>query len=111
MSLSYPKSHRLRKRREFLRVQREKNCLWGRYCKISFAKSLDEITKLGVTVSKKYGNAVERARFKRMVREAFRLSRHRLPEGMDLIVSARKAAKSANSRQIQHQIETLLVRE
>jgi len=34
--------------------------------------------KLGITVTKKFGRAHERNRFKRMVREAFRTQQHKL---------------------------------
>lgn len=48
--------------------------------------SLDH-PRLGMVVSgKKVGNAVARNRWKRMIREAFRLSQHELPSGIDLVV-------------------------
>jgi len=49
--------------------------------------SLDKLgpTRLGVTLSKKFGNAVERNRAKRQVREIFRLHKHRLRPGLDLV--------------------------
>lgn len=45
--------------------------------------------RLGLSVSRKVGNAVVRNRWKRLIREAFRLTRPQLPEGMDLIVIPR----------------------
>lgn len=46
-----------------------------------------EHPRLGMVVSgKKVGNAVARNRWKRMIREAFRLSQHELPPGIDLVV-------------------------
>jgi len=42
--------------------------------------------RLGLSVSRKVGGAVVRNRWKRLVREAFRLSRLHLPAGTDLIV-------------------------
>ena len=42
--------------------------------------------RLGLSVSRKVGNAVVRNRWKRVIREAFRLSRSQLPEGIDLVV-------------------------
>jgi ribonuclease P protein component len=45
--------------------------------------------RLGMSVSRKFGNAVARNRFKRLCREAFRLTRAELPTGLDLIVIPR----------------------
>ena len=45
--------------------------------------------RLGLSVSRKYGNAVRRNRWKRMLREAFRLSREKFPSGIDLVVIPR----------------------
>lgn len=45
--------------------------------------------RLGLSVSRKVGKATVRNRWKRLIREAFRLSRRRLPQGVDLIVIPR----------------------
>jgi len=45
--------------------------------------------RLGLSVSRKVGNAVVRNRWKRLIREAFRLTRPELAEGLDLIVIPR----------------------
>jgi ribonuclease P protein component len=52
-------------------------------------------TRLGITVTRKIGNAVERNRIKRLVREVFRLHRARLPEGLDLVWVAKQQAAQA----------------
>jgi ribonuclease P protein component len=45
-----------------------------------------EQTRFGVSVSRKVGNSVKRSAVKRLLREAFRLSQHELPGGLDLIL-------------------------
>lgn len=45
--------------------------------------------RLGLSVSKKIGQAVVRNRFRRLYREAFRLTRVELPIGLDLILIPR----------------------
>ena len=48
--------------------------------------------RLGLSVSRKVGNAVVRNRWKRCLREAFRLAREQLPYGVDLVVIPRPDA-------------------
>lgn len=45
--------------------------------------------RLGISASRRLGGAVVRNRWKRLLREAFRLTRPQLPSGIDLIVIPR----------------------
>jgi ribonuclease P protein component len=47
--------------------------------------------RVGLSVSRKVGNAVRRNRLRRLYREAFRLTRHQMPAGLDLILIPRRS--------------------
>ncbi len=49
-------------------------------------------TRLGLSVSRKVGNAVERNRWKRRIREAFRRNYAKFPPGLDVVFRPRKGA-------------------
>ena len=59
--------------------------------------------RLGLTVSRRVGRAVERNRVKRGVREWFRRNRSALPLDRDLVVIARPAAADLEQREIERE--------
>ncbi len=87
------KEMRLRRRAEFVTVQRDGQKLHGRHVLALARKRIDPETagRLGITVTKKVGNAVVRNRIKRFVREWMRLHGW-IPTGWDVVVVAKDSA-------------------
>ena len=85
-----PRETRLRSSQDFERIYSQR-VRWGDDHLLIFAGRNElENTRIGLSVSKKHGNAVQRNRLKRLIREAFRLSQHDLPVGLDLILIPRQ---------------------
>lgn len=85
----FPRKYRLRKSPEFQRVFEAKQRVGDADLLVFAVRSGLPYTRLGLSVSRKHGSAVRRNRLKRLIREAFRLSRHELPPGLDLVVIPR----------------------
>lgn len=90
----FPKSRHLRSGADFARVYAAKQRAGDGHLLVFAARSELSETRIGLSVSKKNGNAVQRARIKRLLREAFRLSRCELPGGLDLILIPRPGSGS-----------------
>jgi ribonuclease P protein component len=84
---SFPKAKRLRKRREFLPVQQGGSRISLPSCIVLLAaRPDDKAARLGITVTRKFGDSVRRNRAKRLIREAFRLAPELFPDGIDVVV-------------------------
>jgi ribonuclease P protein component len=81
VGLSFPKSLRILSRGQFQKINREGKRLVGKVISLQYQEGLYQ-ARLGITVSKKYGKAHDRNRFKRVVREAFRECYTHIPQGL-----------------------------
>lgn len=99
--LIFPKEVRLLRRKEFQIAKLGKRFV-GKYLCVELNHS-GKGARLGISASSKFGDAPERNRFKRMVREAFRLNFSRLARG-DFHVAPRKFAKEATLDQISKEL-------
>lgn len=84
--LSFHKQQHLRKAADFSRVYARRCVARSAHLTVFAAPNPAGALRVGLSVSKKNGNAVIRNRLRRLLREAFRLSRHELPGGLDLVL-------------------------
>jgi ribonuclease P protein component len=82
----FPKARRLRSQAEFARVYDARRRASDEHLLVYAAPNAGGATRIGLSVSRRLGGAVRRARLKRLLREAFRLSQQELPAGLDLIL-------------------------
>ncbi len=103
MKFAYPKSKRLRKRVDIVGVQRAGSAIHTRYFVV--VCDVRGCGRIGITVSKKVGNAVIRNRVKRLVREFVRTARPSdrpdwLAPELDVVVIAKKHAAKASAEDL-----------
>ena len=99
-----PKRGRLSRSAEFERVYRHGKSHGNRHLVLyTFPRERAEddgsaTPRLGLSVSRKVGGAVERNKVKRLLREAFATEAPRLPAGHDVVVVARPEARELAER-------------
>jgi ribonuclease P protein component len=98
----FPKRVRLLQAREFERVFAARASAADAWIVLYGAANDLGFPRLGLTVSRRIGDAVTRNRWKRLLREAFRLSQHGLPP-LDLVCVARATMPP----ELQHLVEAL----
>ena len=101
-----PRRRRLSRSAEFERVYRQGRSKGNRFFVLyafprepDASASPDDGPRLGLSVSRRVGGAVDRTRVKRVLREAFWAEAGRLPEGSDYVVVARPDARELAERE------------
>jgi ribonuclease P protein component len=87
---SLTKADRILLRREFIALSKSGRRIQNDHFIAYFSPNQHGRSRLGVTVTKKVGPAVKRNRIKRLVREYFRLNRHRLAGNWDINIIAKR---------------------
>jgi ribonuclease P protein component len=98
--LTFPQHLRLKTPAEFQKVYDRKKSAGDAWLLVYAAENGRPHPRLGVSVSRKVGKAHVRNRYKRLFREAFRLSQHDLPAGVDLILIPRPQAGEPTLEQV-----------
>ena len=105
--LTHSQERRLRRKREFDAVYAHGRRFGNGYFGVTAHVNVQGWPRLGLAVAvKTAGNAVERNRIRRVIRESFRLHQHEIP-ALDLVVSARARARGAVNVELRAQLEPL----
>ena len=112
----FPRELRLRKRREYLRVQGQGRRVGGKHFQFFVMRRVEGATpnlpvaaaaRFGITVTRKVGNAVARNRIKRIVREGCRRVPHLFAAGTDVVILARPSAVGARMTDVTSELGEL----
>lgn len=120
-SEAFPRTLRLRRRREFVRVQNHGEKHHVRHFLVfvlaapAGTSDGDEAVRLppprlGVTVTRKVGTAVIRNRIRRWVREAFRRERARFAAGLEMVWVAKQTAAAGCYADVVADMNTMVAR-
>ncbi len=106
------RNERLRKRSEFLRAEEHGRRRSGRYLVVyavpETADAPPRRARLGITASRKVGNAVVRNRVKRWVRESYRKLVAPPAATRDIVVIAKPSAAATTFHGIESELRRLL---
>ncbi|HRR35242.1 MAG TPA: ribonuclease P protein component [Kiritimatiellia bacterium] len=96
---------------KYARIFARKRPVYGRTLVMWVSRGTDAGRRAGVVVSKRtFRRAVDRNRAKRLLREVFRLSRHRLAPDVDVILIARAGIAGKRCQEVMRDLEAVYVR-
>jgi ribonuclease P protein component len=104
------KKYRLRKNKDFQYTYKKGRSFGHPLLVIIFRKTNQATARVGFSITKKYGKAVQRNRIKRRLREIIRSRINRIKQGYDIVFAVRKDAKDACYKDLDDAVHILLKR-
>jgi ribonuclease P protein component len=101
-------AERIRRRTEFQQVYDKGSRAHGRLLTLFVLKTGGSVGRLGVSATRKLGDAVTRNRAKRLIREVFR--RNKSAAGIDVVIIPRREALSVPFDVLEQEFRTVLAR-
>ena len=99
---------KIRKRPEYLSIYQQGMRIQARHFTIVAQKNALGYARLGITVSKKVGDAVQRNWIKRLIREFFRLNKTRLAVSRDIVVIGKKGMPRLSYQEVCKELAVLV---
>lgn len=107
-SFSFPKTYRILNRTDFVNLNQSGERRYTKHFTVILKENGLGISRMGVTASKRIGNAVKRNRIKRLVREFFRQNRMALLQGYDFVIVARHNLDALDLRAIEKELGEII---
>ena len=104
---SFQKNKRILKKKDFKRLSKQGKKVLTQYFIALVTKGAADNNRIGITASKRVGNAPERNRVKRLIREYFRHRKENNPETKDINIIARKGITSLPNKGINKELDEL----
>jgi ribonuclease P protein component len=108
MDQRFTRKERLRKRKEFQRVFDEGKVYGNDQITVYALLNNDSVSRLGLVVGRKFGNSPRRNRFKRIFREAYRLNKNILGNGVDIIIIPRSGLTDLSLKSVEDKFKKIL---
>lgn len=100
----FPRAARLLRHADFERVYEHGQRHFARHMTFFFTPGSESEGRVGFTVSRVLGGAVERNRIKRRLREAVRRERQRLGSCVDVVVNPKKSVLRADFAELTQEV-------
>lgn len=105
---SLPTHERIRKRSEYQTIYRKGAKFETRHFKLAVLPNCLPARRIGITVSRKVGNAVQRNRVKRRLREYFRRHKAAFPSSSDIVITAKTGAQELSFALVCSELNSVL---
>jgi len=104
---TFRKANRILKRSDFIRLSQINRKVQNKHFVALFQNDATEKTRLGITVTKRVGNAVARNQLKRYVREFFRQHLHTVQSGTDINIIVKTNASGIPSKEAYRSLQNI----
>ena len=108
-SQTFGRDERIRKHQDYLRIYQQGVRKASAHFTIITCWNRTGARRLGMTVSRKAGNAVQRNKIKRLLREFFRLNKSRFPASQDIVIIAKRGILPMTYRDVCTELGSCLI--